>query len=109
MPARTPLPTTTTTTGPVPTQSDFLLNKMIRQAWGAADAFVTTDCGAVSNMLGRLEPAPGHTRLAATPVSASCCRPSPRAPVPPPPRKPPRERRVPGASLARAPWARAVC
>ena len=44
---------------------------MIRQAWGQTDAFVTTDCGAVSNMLGQLEPAPGHTRLAAIPEEAA--------------------------------------
>lgn len=51
--------------------SDFLLNKMIREAWGQPNAFVTTDCGAVSNMLGQLEPSPGHTRLAAVPEEAA--------------------------------------
>ena len=51
--------------------NDYILNKMMREEWQQPHAFVSTDCGAVSNMLGQLEPAPGHTRLAATPVEAA--------------------------------------
>merc|ERR1712166_212585 len=51
--------------------SNFLLNEMIRDKWGQPNALVTTDCGAVSNMLGQLEPSPGRTRLAATPEEAA--------------------------------------
>ena len=51
--------------------NDLILNKMIRQEWGQTHAFVSTDCGAVSNLLGQLEPSPGHTRLAASPEEAA--------------------------------------
>jgi hypothetical protein len=44
---------------------------MIREKWGQTNAFVSTDCGAVSNLLGQLEPSPGHTRLAASPEEAA--------------------------------------
>ena len=50
---------------------DYTLNQMIRVKWNQPHAFVTTDCGAVSNMLGQLEPAPGQTRLAAIPGAMS--------------------------------------
>ena len=46
--------------------NDYTLNQMIRQKWGASNAFVSTDCGAVLNMMGLLENHPGGTRLAAT-------------------------------------------
>ena len=51
--------------------NDLILNKMIREKWGQTNAFVSTDCGAVSNLLGQLEQSPGHTRLAASPEEAA--------------------------------------
>ena len=51
--------------------NDYILNQMMRQEWGAEHAFVSTDCGAVLNMMGLLEPHPGGTRQAATPEEAA--------------------------------------
>jgi beta-glucosidase-like glycosyl hydrolase len=51
--------------------SDLLLNKLLRQEWGQPNALVTTDCGSIEDILGKLEPSPGHTRLAATPEEAA--------------------------------------
>jgi hypothetical protein len=44
---------------------------MMRDRWNQPHAFVTTDCGAVSNMLGHLEPSPGGGRGAASPEEAA--------------------------------------
>jgi|EP01047_Picozoa_sp_COSAG01_P020776 hypothetical protein len=49
----------------------FLLNTMIRQRWNQPNALVTTDCGAVSNIMGHLEPSPGNGRGAATAEEAA--------------------------------------
>ena len=51
--------------------SDLLLNQLLREKWAQPNALVTTDCGSIEDMLEELEPAPGHTRLAATPEEAS--------------------------------------
>ena len=51
--------------------NNYTLNTMIRNRWNQPHAFVTTDCGAVSNMLGHLEPSPGGGRGAASPEEAA--------------------------------------
>ena len=51
--------------------NNYTLNTMIRDHWKQPHAFVTTDCGAVSNMLGHLEPSPGGGRGAASPEEAA--------------------------------------
>ena len=51
--------------------SDLLLNKLLRQEWAQPNALVTTDCGSIQDILGKLEPSPGHTRLATTPEEAA--------------------------------------
>ena len=43
----------------------YLLNEVIREKWGQAHAYVTTDCGAVSNMRGPPVYAPGDAEAAA--------------------------------------------
>ena len=43
----------------------FILNEVIRKKWGQTHAYVTTDCGAVSNMRGPPVNAPGDAEAAA--------------------------------------------
>ncbi len=40
--------------------NDFILNKVVREMWKQPDAHITTDCGAVSNMLGAPVHAPSN-------------------------------------------------
>ena len=40
--------------------NDFILNQVIRKRWSQPNAHITTDCGAVSNMLGPPVHAPSN-------------------------------------------------
>ena len=50
-----------------------LLNDVIRGEWGQEHAFVTTDCGAVSNMLGAPAHAPSNEAAAAWTINNGTC------------------------------------
>ena len=45
--------------------NDFILNQIIRKKWNRPDAHITTDCGAVENLLGAPVFAPSHEAAAA--------------------------------------------